>query len=456
VIAAPGPQRYFPLDRRALGEGAAALADWLRSRGVGLVHVHSIAPGPRARAEWAIAQLGVPFVATLHDVLFLRRDGFVADEPLTPDPAWIAATGAFLREGAEVVAPSHFIAGLAREHAGVTAHVIPNGIGTPAPSSLAQPHPEFAARRPRAVVAALGAIGPHKGSRLLEEAAERLASHGIVVVVVGYTDRAVSPGWFADNLFIHGPYLEQDAAALLAAYGAGLVLFTNRVPESFSYALSDAWRAGVPVLVPPEGALAERVRAHGGGWTLPARFDAAAIASAVVEQLEGRGTPSLTDVESALRVPDAARVPTRESMNDALEALYTRHGLAPGAPVDAGDDAVQSLLATHLDGDIFRKELTWLAGEVKQLREEQRKWQAREVEMQQWTAKLGADIQGLQGEMRNEIARREAVEREHAAEYQRRLAYENETLAASLRRHISPHVPRWVKRLLGKGRDARD
>jgi hypothetical protein len=39
-------------------------------------------------------------------------------------------------------------------------------------------------------------------------------------------------------------------------------------PETFAFTLSEVWAAGRPVLVPPIGALVERVGDHGAGWVL--------------------------------------------------------------------------------------------------------------------------------------------------------------------------------------------
>ena len=47
-----------------------------------------------------------------------------------------------------------------------------------------------------------------------------------------------------------------------------LVAYPSVGPETFSFTLSEAWAAGRPVVVPPIGALAERVAASGGGWVL--------------------------------------------------------------------------------------------------------------------------------------------------------------------------------------------
>src|SRR6185436_17413492 len=53
---------------------------------------------------------------------------------------------------------------------------------------------------------------------------------------------------------------------LFARYRVKLVAFPSTGPESFSLTLSEAWSAGLPVIVPPIGALAVRVHCTGAGW----------------------------------------------------------------------------------------------------------------------------------------------------------------------------------------------
>jgi hypothetical protein len=108
---------------------------------------------------------------------------------------------------------------------------------------------------------------------------------------------------------------------LLRDYGVDLVLFPSAGPETFSYTLSEAWAAGQPVLVPPIGALAERVRAHDAGFVMTGaqwRDDAEMFAR--IESL-------LTGDEATLRVAAgerAAGVPQHSltGMAAATLALY--------------------------------------------------------------------------------------------------------------------------------------
>ena len=77
------------------------------------------------------------------------------------------------------------------------------------------------------------------------------------------------PWQSGDALFtVHGRYEPGDLSALLEHYRVDLVLYPSAGPETFSYTLSEAWASGRPVLVPPIGALDERVRGSGAGWVM--------------------------------------------------------------------------------------------------------------------------------------------------------------------------------------------
>jgi len=121
------------------------------------------------------------------------------------------------------------------------------------------------------VVAAIGAIGPDKGARRIEGLVARMREHGVPlrIVVIGYLDVERGP-WQSDDarLTVHGRYDARDLPELLRHYRARFVLFPSAGPETFSYTLSESWRAGVPALVPPIGALAERIAESGAGWVL--------------------------------------------------------------------------------------------------------------------------------------------------------------------------------------------
>jgi hypothetical protein len=349
-------------------------------------------------------------VVSLHDILFLRADGFEPGLGARPDPAWLARTAPFLRDAGAVIAPSEYIAKLARENIpGLDVTIVPNGLATRASQQSIETGTGWVKRNH--VAAVLGAIGPHKGSAILDELSSKLEGTDIAVVIVGYLDMQIFPGWHGDHLYVHGAYGDDEVGDLLRAYGAEITLFPNQVPESFSYALSEAWNAGLPALVPREGALGERVERYGGGWFLPPGFGAREVASELRRIFSPEGASELARVKSRLSTPDPGRVPSFEEMTRSLDALYERFGIDPAAPA-TDSPALSSLLAKNLDGSLFRQELVRLADEFVQLRtalEHERAEAAKfKAEATQWIDKLEADVKAVQAELAREVETRRA------------------------------------------------
>jgi len=292
-----GTARVYELRRQPDESWPAFLDAIVATFGIGLVHVHSIAQC-RDGVIAALEALDVPYGYTVHDfsfacptITFHAPDGMfcggVTDEALCTRcldaqprfrgvdiAAWRARHRAFLARSAFLIAPSQWAASmLARYFPGRPIEVIAHGTARAPRESAAHDEPA----RPAydivdngvPVVAVLGAIGPDKGSRRLERMVERVRSNGSRVrfVLIGYSDAENGPWQNADATFtIHGRYDPHQLPDLFARYRVKLVAFPSTGPESFSLTLSEAWAGGLPVIVPPIGALAERVRATDAGW----------------------------------------------------------------------------------------------------------------------------------------------------------------------------------------------
>ncbi|MEO8303880.1 MAG: glycosyltransferase [Betaproteobacteria bacterium] len=263
--------------------------------GIDLVHLHNISQC-REGVITALEGLVLPYGYTVHDldfacptITFLAADGMycggVTDATacarcLAAQPkfhevdinAWRARHRELLGRSAFVIAPSQWAASmLARYFPRRVAEVIPHGAPSPADAGVTEA-PRAPFDRPGVdapTVAVLGAIGPDKGARRLERLVDLARTRGLKLsfVLIGYLDVKHGP-WQSDDktLTIHGRYEPVDLPALLHHYRARLVAFPSAGPESFSFTLSEAWAAGLPVIVPPFGALAERVQATDAGW----------------------------------------------------------------------------------------------------------------------------------------------------------------------------------------------
>jgi len=437
VEGAGQERRYLPIDPARIDASPQEFVRWMKGLGIGLVHLHTVVKAPRRRAEWIARELGVPLLVTLHDVLFLRRDAFDFDAPQA-DRAWTGEVEPVLRQARAVLAPSTYVADLAaRTFKGLAVDVVPNGLEPPEASrAVPTARPEFLASKPDRVVAVLGAIGAHKGAELLRELPAHLEGSGIGVVVIGYLDQQIYPGWqVRPHLYVHGPYHPADTAALLHAYGAELVLFPNKVPESFSYALSEAWDAKLPVLAGTGGAIGERVARHGGGWLLPEGFGEREVAAELKRLLSPASEEDLARVKSSLIPPDAARVPTLASMAESLDAYYRRYAPA-GAQPAADPAAIDALLAPSLDSSLFRAELAHLADLCDSSGSDSKRVREWETEARRWIEKLEGDVSTLQEELRREFDERQRLARELAA--------------AQAVAGVANRLPEFVKRILAR------
>ena len=264
--------------------------------GAALVHVHNVSACRDGLME-ALAALPLPFGYTVHDVnagcptiTFLGADGMycgavtdaaacnrclAAQPPFAGVDAaeWRARHHPLLAGAAFRIAPSRWVAATLAKYfpdcaATVIAHGAPEGAAPRAPGA------RMTVMLPAdgvPTVAVLGAIGPDKGARRLERLVTLARERGARVrfVLIGYMDVQHGPWQSDDAVFtVHGRYDPADLPALLDHYRAALVLYPSAGPETFSYTLTEAWAAGRPVLVPPIGALAERVAGSGAGAVL--------------------------------------------------------------------------------------------------------------------------------------------------------------------------------------------
>ena len=158
------------------------------------------------------------------------------------------------------------------------------------------PHPESRqslSPRPRAgdgtEIVLLGAIGPHKGSQQLKEIAQlaRLTHPHLHFRVIGFTNIDTELTAIG-NVTITGRYRQEELAAHLAETKGWLALFLSAWPETYSYTLSEAVRAGFVPLVPDIGAPAERVRAARYGAVFPFPSPAAAVLETIEAIISGR------------------------------------------------------------------------------------------------------------------------------------------------------------------------
>jgi glycosyltransferase involved in cell wall biosynthesis len=335
--------------RRAQSESWRDFVGGLAARfGIDLIHLHNIS-GCREAVLSALAALSIPYGYTVHDlnfacptITFIDAGGrychavtdiAVCSACLASQPeftavniaAWRAGHRALLERAAFVIAPSQWASSMLSryfpEHSvALIAHGSGQGMSRDDAVHTRLDLPDDGIP----TVAVIGAIGPDKGSRRLERLVELTRQRGARLrwVLIGYLDRGREPFQSDDAIFTqHGPFDSREIGALLEHYRVRLVAYPSVGPETFSYTLSEAWAAGRPVLVPPIGALAERVAATGGGWVLSE--DDWRDEAQMLERIAAVLAPgAIAAWEQAVARARAAPQPTLTAMAEATIAIW--------------------------------------------------------------------------------------------------------------------------------------
>ncbi len=285
-----------------LPDQLAALRELLRRRRVRAVEIHHLLGHDRAVAGLAAA-LKVTLAWHLHDyacvcprVTLSWPDGRYCGEPSPveaceaciadhgrrdgsdlPVAALRAASAAALASAPVTVPSADVATRLARHLPGVAARVVRPESDADLPGIVARP---VAGRRRIAVP---GAIGPEKGYDVLLACARDAARRDLPIefVVVGYSlddARLMATG----RVWVTGRYEAADGEALLRAQAASLAFIPSTCPETWCFALSLAWRAGLAACSFDLGAQAERIRASGRGFLLPLGLAAGGINAALL------------------------------------------------------------------------------------------------------------------------------------------------------------------------------
>jgi glycosyltransferase involved in cell wall biosynthesis len=161
------------------------------------------------------------------------------------------------------------------------------------------------ARGRRSRIAYAGSLKRHKGAHLLPEIIGSLANTDADWHIFGGGDEnLLRAARHLPRTTVHGYYRGGTLPSLLATHQIGLGLLLSIWPETWSFTLSECWRAGVPAVGFAHGAIAERIASSGGGWLSPIEEGPAGIVKIVRQWLNGELT---TEVPQMTRTPrDAA------------------------------------------------------------------------------------------------------------------------------------------------------
>jgi glycosyltransferase involved in cell wall biosynthesis len=295
VLSAPGlpghPEAVFRIDQ--LGELVAVL----QSCGTDRVHVHHWL-GYDASLRALLDRLDVPFDVTIHDYFSVCPQINLLPTPTSqhcgePDTAtcnsciagrpqfgatniteWRMRHAWLLNEAERVICPSVD----ARDR--IARHVPHARVVTVSHEPVLQGSWKVQSRPPSLGepmrIGVIGVIAHHKGLDALVSAIEAADPREFEFVVIGSCDPNL-PRHLRHRVTETGPYEEADLQGLLAAAQLHAAWFPAKWPETYSFTLTGAIDAQLPILAPAMGAFPERLAERPLTWLVQPTRDGAAL-----------------------------------------------------------------------------------------------------------------------------------------------------------------------------------
>lgn len=278
----------YPNLRFTLPRELGSLARLLGGDRVEYAEVHHLLGHDHSVLELCRA-LAVPYEAYIHDYAwFCPRISLLGPDRRYCGEPEVARCEICVREGGHSIAEEISVAALRRRSAadlaGARRVVAPTDdaarrigrhfplvrpVVIPWEQAVASP-PSSGRTTGEGRICVIGAIGPEKGYDVLLAAARDAAGRDLPLrfIVVGHTiDDAEL--LHTGRVFVTGEYRDAEATALIRAQRADVAWLPSIWPETWCFALSEAWRAGLEVVAFDIGAPAERIRRRGRGTLLP-------------------------------------------------------------------------------------------------------------------------------------------------------------------------------------------
>jgi GT2 family glycosyltransferase len=302
----------------------------------------------------------------------ITRNGTALGEVLSV-PRLRQRSGRWLQKARRVIAPSTDTAQRLQRHFG-DLHVEVRPHGPPVARAAQTRHK----RREIVRVALIGAIGRHKGYKVLAHCARNARSRRLPIefVVIGYTEDD-APLLAIGNVFITGRYGEAEVSYLIDREEPDILWLPSVWPETWCYTLDHALQTGLPVVSFDLGAIAERLASVDGALRLPLTTTPARINDVFLEmtQCEAETEPSRNDraqTHMSYAADDAKMIDrqsgeprvnktangkqeqnTQEGLSASLQVLPLPPGLylfsvKAATPVVAGATGELSLPAVHV------------------------------------------------------------------------------------------------------------
>ncbi len=377
------PEDPFTIRDDWRADYGAVVAAWLVEHSIELIHVRHLINQPIGTLPRVADMIGIPLILSTHDFYYICPSVHLLDVNLQLHERCVPG------EGAPCLLPTGFTQGAPAVRDGwiliwqernrrlfdVSDHVIATT------SSAADFHllnyPELASKlrviehgrdldarwdplrldRPRRPgplrVACPARWAPHKGTDYITRAA------AITGAEVEWHIMGEKSDFIGDAGVVHGRYQRDTAREIFDQIDPDFIGLFSIFPETYSHTLTEAWALGIPVVATDRGAVADRIRDHGGGhlFDVDSPEDVAQFlleAARTLRDDDERSTPrdSIRSVRSMASDYEALYASTREART--LPTVgYVMHGTAGSWPA-SGQVRLGRRFTTPALSDRFR------------------------------------------------------------------------------------------------------
>lgn len=266
-----------------------ALQAALRALGIVRIHFHHTVRLP-GEVMGLPEALGLPYDYTVHDYFSFcpqitlttatfkycgepNTDGCEQCLKIRPPPgaesiqSWRERYRIFVEGADRVLVPAHSVETKIRRHF-PSANMVFAPHPEP-PGTLDSGSPAWTHQNGNLKILVLGALNAVKGADVLEACARDAASRNLPIEfhLLGYAYRHLTSP--ANRLVMHGRYRDADLPLLLRELAPHVAWFPAQWPETYSYTLSAALRAHLPVSSTNLGAIPDRLAGRDRSWALP-------------------------------------------------------------------------------------------------------------------------------------------------------------------------------------------